>query len=240
VSKNAAELADESDAEALQDVWPEAYPYAYLVTAPQLLGYHFNPVSFWYLFDRDKVLRAMIVEVNNTFDERRIYFLKDVTEEPFPELPAVYQTQGSLPGARAPSIPEVSNRFKGTWPKDFHVSPFNSRDGYYYLTAGDPIGPIPRGKGPIVNSITLRSAEGLVTLVACVYSTGEAIDPAHITFWGACRFLLSWSWVGLLTFPRIVREAGKLFLKRHLGINLYFRPEVKRSSIAREESPAET
>jgi DUF1365 family protein len=47
-----------------------------LITAPKLLGYSFNPVSFWYLYSADRKLSAMILEVNNTFDERHIYFLE--------------------------------------------------------------------------------------------------------------------------------------------------------------------
>ena len=59
-----------------QGVTDRDYSFAYLITAPKFLGYNFNPVSFWYLYDSDVVLRYMILEVNNTFDERRMYLLK--------------------------------------------------------------------------------------------------------------------------------------------------------------------
>ncbi|RYZ78991.1 MAG: DUF1365 family protein, partial [Proteobacteria bacterium] len=36
----------------------------------------FNPVSFWYIYDGDAQLKYMILEVNNTFDERRLYLLR--------------------------------------------------------------------------------------------------------------------------------------------------------------------
>ena len=59
-----------------QGVTDRDYTFAYLVTAPRFLGYSFNPVSFWYLYDSDTALKYTILEVNNTFDERRMYLLK--------------------------------------------------------------------------------------------------------------------------------------------------------------------
>ncbi|MFM9889834.1 MAG: DUF1365 domain-containing protein [Rickettsiales bacterium] len=46
-----------------------------LLTLPRVLGYVFNPVSFWFLLDRDGGLRAMLAEVNNTFGDRHSYLL---------------------------------------------------------------------------------------------------------------------------------------------------------------------
>jgi DUF1365 family protein len=59
-----------------QGISENDYEFAYLVTAPRFLGYSFNPVSFWYLYDEDTNLKYMVLEVNNTFDERRMYLLK--------------------------------------------------------------------------------------------------------------------------------------------------------------------
>jgi DUF1365 family protein len=44
-----------------------------LLTLPRILGYAFNPVSFWFCFDREERLRAVLAEVNNTFGERHFY-----------------------------------------------------------------------------------------------------------------------------------------------------------------------
>lgn len=48
-----------------------------LQTFPRVLGYVFNPVSFWYCHARDGALKAIVVEVNNTFGERHCYLLED-------------------------------------------------------------------------------------------------------------------------------------------------------------------
>jgi hypothetical protein len=44
-----------------------------LMTLPRVLGYGFNPVSFWFCFDKTEGLRAVVAEVNNTFGERHSY-----------------------------------------------------------------------------------------------------------------------------------------------------------------------
>jgi DUF1365 family protein len=48
---------------------------ALLMTLPRLLGYVFNPVSFWFCRDRAGALRAVLCEVNNTFGERHCYLV---------------------------------------------------------------------------------------------------------------------------------------------------------------------
>lgn len=47
----------------------------WLHTYPRVLGYTFKPVSFWYCHRADGSLRAVLVEVNNTFGERHCYLL---------------------------------------------------------------------------------------------------------------------------------------------------------------------
>jgi len=47
----------------------------WLQTFPRVFGYLFSPVSFWFVHDRQGVLRALLAEVNNTFGERHDYVL---------------------------------------------------------------------------------------------------------------------------------------------------------------------
>ena len=46
-----------------------------LMTLPRVLGYAFNPVSFWFCLDRGGALRAVLAQVSNTFGERHGYLL---------------------------------------------------------------------------------------------------------------------------------------------------------------------
>ena len=78
----------------------------WLHTYPRVLGYTFKPVSFWYCHraedDQGGALRAIVVEVNNTFGERHCYVL---------DAPRYGVEQ------RADKV--------------FHVSPFNPVQGHY-------------------------------------------------------------------------------------------------------------
>jgi DUF1365 family protein len=48
----------------------------WLHTFPRVLGFIFNPVSFWFCHQANGELKAIIAEVNNTFGERHTYLLK--------------------------------------------------------------------------------------------------------------------------------------------------------------------
>jgi DUF1365 family protein len=78
-----------------------------LLTLPRVLGYGFNPVSFWLCHDRDGGLRAVLAEVNNTFGERHWYFC-------FHDDHRAIQPGDSLNARKA-----------------FHVSPFLDVKGRY-------------------------------------------------------------------------------------------------------------
>jgi DUF1365 family protein len=86
-------------ADADGDIWLHAFP--------RVLGYVFNPVSFWFCHRADGALRAIVCEVCNTFGERHCYLLD------------------SAAGAPLKFGQELSTR------KVFHVSPFCKIEGSY-------------------------------------------------------------------------------------------------------------
>ncbi|UNI20588.1 hypothetical protein JDV02_006660 [Purpureocillium takamizusanense] len=203
---------------------PADFPHAYLLTAARFLGYHFNPVSFWYLYSADKILTAIVLEVNNTFGERRPYFLlRDFAGE----AKHLSDREGVSRAAR----------IRGTVAKDFHVSPFNSRKGIYSVLAGDPLGPGMQGFRGIDVTINLASSKGHPKLVARLFSEGDAIDPSAMDFLQKTRFLMSWFWVGFVTMPRIVKEAAVLFYRHKLHV--WYRPEPLKESLGRHADSSE-
>ena len=60
-------LQSEGIADAQGEVWLHTYP--------RVFGFTFKPVSFWYCHTPAGTLRAIVVEVNNTFGERHCYLL---------------------------------------------------------------------------------------------------------------------------------------------------------------------
>lgn len=73
-----------------------------LVTLPRVLGYLFNPVSFYFCYDRSGEPVAALAEVTNTFKEMKPYLLG--------------------PETRADGV------FSLRLPKNFYVSPFSDVD----------------------------------------------------------------------------------------------------------------
>ena len=63
------------DALLLREGVEDASGEIWLHTYPRVLGHTFKPVSFWYCHRADATLRAIVVEVNNTFGERHCYLL---------------------------------------------------------------------------------------------------------------------------------------------------------------------
>lgn len=74
---------------------------------PRMLGYVFNPVSFWVCHDREGAVRAVLCEVRNTFGEQHNYLLAQPDGAPL--------ASGATLTAR----------------KVFHVSPFCEIRGHY-------------------------------------------------------------------------------------------------------------
>ncbi|KZF19012.1 hypothetical protein L228DRAFT_251564 [Xylona heveae TC161] len=209
---------------------PSDYPFAYLVTAPAFLGYSFNPVSFWYLYSHEKILQAMILEVNNTFDERHMYFVKPKAG------PVVNGIGEKLVNSQSYTTDHLSS-LRSSWKKEFYVSPFNNRDGFYTFMAIDPLANCKERSPTICNTVVLNSAGNKPKLTASVASVAKAIDPSLLTGWDAFKFVITWWWAGLVTFPRILREAAKLFIKRRLKV--WRRPVVTENSITRHADSSE-
>jgi DUF1365 family protein len=69
-------LAEKGHQEIDGEIW--------LHTFPRILGFVFNPVSFWFCHSANGVLRVVIAEVNNTFGERHTYILDSSGEASIP------------------------------------------------------------------------------------------------------------------------------------------------------------
>lgn len=199
---------------------PTDYPHAYLITAARFAGYNFNPVSLWYLYSVDKTLSAIVLEVNNTFDERRPYLL----------------VRDAADWSRNITLSQRL-RIKGTRVKDFHVSPFNSREGYYSVLTSDPLGPEMNGFRGIDVTITLNSSKGQPKLIARLFSDGPAVDPASLGPLSKLTFLARWFWVGFATLPRIFWQAAVLLYR--LKLDMWSKPEPLMGTLGRKATSVE-
>jgi DUF1365 family protein len=86
-----------------------------LVTNLRILGYVFNPASFFLCRDEAGTLRVVVVEVHNTFGDRHLYTLR----------------------RRPDALSSEAGPFVASMAKDFFVSPFISVDGHYAVHVRD-------------------------------------------------------------------------------------------------------
>jgi DUF1365 family protein len=78
-----------------------------LICMPRILGYVFNPISFWLCYDKEENIRAIICEVHNTYGEQHSYICAREDHQP------------------------ITDKDHLTAHKLFHVSPFLECEGNY-------------------------------------------------------------------------------------------------------------
>ncbi|GAA4426075.1 DUF1365 domain-containing protein [Acidovorax lacteus] len=140
-------------AEGIDDATGEVWLHCY----PRVLGYTFKPVSFWYCHRPDGSLRAILVEVNNTFGERHCYLLD--------QQPRYGQ--------------ELAAR------KVFHVSPFCEVSGGYRFRFMRTPGSPDAAAGRTVVRIDYDDDQGPL-IQTSVSGTLEPVTPATLrrALWG--------------------------------------------------------
>lgn len=165
----------------------------------------------------------MILEVNNTFDERHIYFLRPASSS-------------------SDEKEEREFRYTGTWPKDFYVSVFNDRTGAYSLSATSPLpsykidATVTLSTIPPATTTSTKDQKLAPMLTARLLST-SALDPSTLSLTAKLHFLLKYSWIGLLTFPRTIAQALTIVIN-HLP--WVFRPEPRKDTISRPPTTLES
>lgn len=198
------------------------YAHVYLLTAAKFFNYSSNPVSIWLLYSSNNELKALLLEVNNTFDERHNYFVE-------PSLKSL---------DTSPSASQKPTRLTSTWPKDFYVSTFNDRSGCYSLSVIDPFAPNMTGAGHININITLSGPSNKnAMIVTLLQSAGSLLYPEKMSVFEKIQFLSKWWWVGLATFPRTLQQAFILFFRKKMP--WAFRPEPRRNTISRPADETE-
>ncbi len=156
----------------------------FLLTHLRYLGYNFNPVSFFYCFDRQEKLQMIMAEVNNTFGETANYWL--------------------TPNLERPAGGSKRYRFS----KKFHVSPFMKLGHEYDWTFTPP------GETLIAQSVSYEEGRQIFdstlklerrqwsrgelhrALLRFPWMTGKVIAAIH---WQALRLL--WKRVPVVSHP---------------------------------------
>lgn len=136
------------------------------------------------------------------------------------------------------------NRYQHQWtfPRAFHVSPFNDRTGFYCVSLSDPL----QSSAPPSNSTSDTSSRSLPVNpsihLKIVFLTPDREKKLYASLTGVgaplqqynlIKALLRWPLSLLLTTPRILYQAAKLHYGRRLDV--FPRPEPFALSVSNQE-----
>lgn len=179
-------------------------------------------IIYRYLYDREYKLKVLILEVNNTFDERHAYIL--------------CAAQGSA----------QSTVFNQMTDKKFHVSPFNDRSGRYKVIAHELFRPQQTSlqMSDIDVTVVLESFDQstgtyITKFIANIRSTAPPLCANIISqnVKNTIGFAFRYGWVPLLTVPRILYQASVLWAVKKMAV--YHKPEIVGASTCRRNTKLE-
>ncbi|KAG9251239.1 uncharacterized protein F5Z01DRAFT_676991 [Emericellopsis atlantica] len=167
-----------------QEIEPEYFSHAYLVTAIKALGFWLPPrVSLWYLYSMDGGLSFLVLEVHSASGERESFI-------GFP-MPASQATQSTNPVLDV-SGPRVFT-FETTFLKDPSVAGLGLEAGAKTIRTTDPLDSTQRKRRGLSIAIELsdHASSGPGELILGLQVTGEPIRVGHIGVFEKLAFTYS-------------------------------------------------
>ncbi|KAL4768011.1 hypothetical protein BDW60DRAFT_226024 [Aspergillus nidulans var. acristatus] len=222
---------------------PSQWPHAYLLTVPQFLGFARSVVSWWYLYNAERELDAIILEINNSYWEKRNILIRlkpssesdKLTAQPNPPSAIEYLDKTHL----IHSLPTLtqSKFYTGTWHKYVFASPFEKVDGVVSQRMMDPLNPSAWEPTSSFSNMTTLEETGEVRMATRLTCAGAPMDPTTITTWQLAKFLLKWTIPGIFTTPEIIFKAIKIRFSGAMKMNK--KPPVRSGSVGRHISSLE-
>ncbi|KAF8804410.1 hypothetical protein BYT27DRAFT_7340075 [Phlegmacium glaucopus] len=195
---------------------PEEYfQDAWMMTMPSFLGFEgINPLTVYFCYGLHG-LRLVILEINNTFGEKHVHVLEVNQKED--------------------EIPSRGYDHQWTFGREFHVSPFNDRSGFYTVSVKSPSHPPTAAKIDLQTNFEYPrpavrvhlytasgenpSTKGVLKLTALL----RPITATPLTSLSLLRALVQTPFALLMTMPRILYVAWTLHFRKRL--DAFPRPE---------------
>ncbi|KAF7321038.1 hypothetical protein HMN09_00191000 [Mycena chlorophos] len=189
---------------------------AWMMTMPSLLGFEgINPLTVYFCYNAAGELFVSVLEVHNTFGENHVYLLK-LREGEDDEPPRGYDHQW-------------------TFPRAFHVSPFNDRRGFYMVSIRRPThSPSASADSPPKPSVRIHLLTESKSLKLTALIRPTTSHP--LTTPNVLKTLSKYPFDLFLSFARILYHAYILHYKKRLDV--FVRPEPVPGAWLREEHNA--
>jgi hypothetical protein len=180
----------------------------------------------------------LIFEVNNSFHERKIVFLRFKGATKKPEYQAILDTSAhTADGIHFHHSESKHPRYMKLWKKDLFISPFNDVDGDFTTEVSDPCLPGLSADDAFYSNITLISPNGRRKMNGEVRSLNDPIDPLNECGLSFAWFLARWACISTLSISRIHFQALLAFVKAPL--KYYQKPEPRPTNLPRQASEME-
>ncbi|KAL2852057.1 hypothetical protein BJY01DRAFT_244673 [Aspergillus pseudoustus] len=213
---------------------PRQWPYAYLMSAPQFLGWCRNVVSWWYLYNEQRELDALILEINNSYWEKRNILIRvrptsdklatSLSSEN-PEFIDTRRLVQSLPSQTQAKF------YGGEWHKYIFASPFEKVDGVVSQRMMDPLKPSAWTSNASFSNMTTLEDTGEVRMATRLVCDGPPIDPTQMSCWDVIKLIFRMTIPGILTTAEIVLKALKIRFSGAMVMNT--KTPVRSGSVGR-------
>ncbi len=186
----------------------------WLQTFPRMLGYVFNPVSFWYLHDAQGQVKVMVAEVNNTFGQHHQYVLT------------------------APDGQAIQSGQALTCQKVFHVSPFCPVTGRYQFER--VINARKDGQGDettglnVIDRMTIDYFDD-ASMAEPIIRTGIAVKPEQFSTTPLFKAFLR---MPLMTFGVVARIHWHAFKLWRGGAKFHKLPDLPTEAVTSNQEPS--
>ncbi|GJE92912.1 DUF1365 domain-containing protein [Phanerochaete sordida] len=186
---------------------------AWMLTMTSYCGFEgINPLTVYFCYAHGGEPWVVVLEIHNTFGERHVHVL-------------------ATSSAQDVSLPKGFTH-EWTFPREFHVSPFNDRSGYYRVSVNMPTAPsrsapdtpppMPRVR-VLLHTAMPPGEPGVGPLKLAAFLTPTTSLP-----WTSRNFL--WSlllqpFVLFVSTPRILYEAWRLHYRK--GLCVYAKPDPR-------------
>ncbi|KAL3459540.1 hypothetical protein BJX64DRAFT_291207 [Aspergillus heterothallicus] len=213
---------------------PRQWPYAYLMSVPKFMGMARNVVSWWYLYNEQRELDALILEINNSYWEKRNILMRvrptsdklnTSTKAGNAEFIDTRHLVQSLPS-------ETKAKFYGgEWNKYIFASPFEKVNGVVSQRMMDPLKPSAWTSNASFSNMTTLEETGEVRMATRLVCDGPPIDPSQMTSWDVIKLVFRMTLPGMLTTAEIVVKALKIRFSGAMVMNK--KTPVRSGSIGR-------
>ncbi|PPQ98677.1 hypothetical protein CVT24_003304 [Panaeolus cyanescens] len=193
---------------------------AWMMTMPSFLGLEgINPLTVYFAYDAGQQLTLVVLEIHNTFGESHLHILQ--------------------PGVNEDASPDAGYDYQWTFRREFHVSPFNDRSGFYRISVKAPT------HSPMLEDCVTPQCSPKPVVRVHLYTVAKGdhsqvgdlklraiLRPVSATPLTSASLLLALlrAPLGLLlTMPRILFMAWKLHYQKRLDV--FLRPDPLPASI---------